>query len=163
MGILPMSSMGILPMNLRAIPHLTGAGAALACTGFSTGGTPVILMGGTPMLRKALAGTLQTRLSLEDLNLTFEGNLYCPAPGQDLFNWGVTWKKHKRYPSLEDVREELSLGQHSEVAEFHVADFSAFDFRVPADSPAVRMDSYPHGTVPGVRVGTLPDSRGEAH
>ena len=98
--------------------------------------------------------------SLEDLKLTFENNLYCPGPGQGLFNWGITWKKHKKYESLDAVQKELSLDQNSKVAEFHVEDFAALDLRVPADSPAVTMGCYPQGPVPGVRLGTLPTRAG---
>lgn len=94
--------------------------------------------------------------SLEDLNLRFESNLYCPAPGQGLFNWGTTWKKHRKYETLEAVQKELSLDQHSRVAEFPVEAFAALDLRVAADSPAVTMGCYPQGPVPGVRLGTAP-------
>ncbi len=83
--------------------------------------------------------------SLEDLNLKFENNLYSPAPGQGLFNWGTAWKKHQYYETLEAVHKELSLDQNSRVAEFHVKDFAALDLRVPADSPAVTMGCYPQG------------------
>jgi hypothetical protein len=41
------------------------------------------------------------------------------------------------------------------MAEFHVKDFSALDFRVPADSPAIKMDCCPRGPVPNVRLGTF--------
>ncbi|MCU0917181.1 MAG: right-handed parallel beta-helix repeat-containing protein [Planctomycetes bacterium] len=95
-------------------------------------------------------------LSLEDLKLTFEGNLYCPGPGQDLFNWGVTWKKHKRYANLDDLRKELSVDRSGAVIEFHVRDYAAFDLRIPPASPAVRMDCYPHGPVPQVQLGASP-------
>jgi len=95
-------------------------------------------------------------LSLESLKLALEGNLYGPAPGQGLFNWGVTWKKHKKYDNLSDVQQELSLTKASQVEAFAVQDFAALDFRVPPDSPALRMSCYPRGTVPGVRLGTLP-------
>lgn len=94
-------------------------------------------------------------LSLDDLHLTFENNLYGPGPGQGLFHWGVTWKKHKKYDDLSDVQEELSLAQGSKIEAFSVRDDSAFDFRVPADSPAVRMGCYPRGSVPGVQLGAL--------
>jgi hypothetical protein len=90
------------------------------------------------------------------LSLTFEDNLYCPGPGQELFHWGVPWKGHKRYDNLDKVRQELSLDQHSEVVEFHVKDSAGFDLRVPADSPAVKMDCYPRGAIPDVRLGPLP-------
>jgi hypothetical protein len=95
-----------------------------------------------------------THLSLEGLKLTFANNLYWPGPGQGLFNWGVTWKKHRRFKSLEAVRDELSLGEGGEVAEFHMVDYSALDLRVPPDSPAVRMGCYPTGDIPGVRLGS---------
>jgi parallel beta-helix repeat protein len=94
--------------------------------------------------------------ALEDLKLTFESNLYSPNSGQDLFNWGVTWKKHKQYANLDELHKDLSVDQGSALAEFHVKDYSALDLRVPADSPAVKMGCYPHGTVPQVRLGTFP-------
>ena len=95
------------------------------------------------------------RLSLEKLNLTLRNNLYFTGPGAELFNWGVTWKKNKRYQSLELVREELGLEQGSKLAEFAVSDFSALDFRVPTGSTAVKMGCYPKGTIPGVQLGIL--------
>jgi hypothetical protein len=94
--------------------------------------------------------------SLEDLNLKFENNLYGPGPGQGLFLWGVAWKKHKKYENLVDVAKELSLGRHSQVIALHVKDYSALDFRLPAGDMVLTMDCYPHGTVPGVRLGILP-------
>ena len=94
-------------------------------------------------------------LSLEKLALTLRDNLYFAGPGAELFNWGVTWKKNKRYQSLEQVREELGLEQGSKLAEFTVNDFSALDFRVPADSTAAKMRCYPLGKVPGVQLGIL--------
>jgi len=102
----------------------------------------------------ALTGTLQTAPSLEDLNLRLENNLYWPGPGHGLFHWGVTWKRHQKYDNLDSVRSELSLAPGSEVKEFHVENYAALDLRVPADSPAVKMDCYPRGSVPGVRLGT---------
>ena len=94
-------------------------------------------------------------LSLEKLALTLRDNLYFAGPGAELFNWGVAWKQNKRYQRLEQVQEELGLEQGSKLAEFTVNDFSGLDFRVPADSPAVKMRCYPQGNVPGVKLGTL--------
>jgi hypothetical protein len=99
------------------------------------------------------------KLSLEKLELTLRDNLYFAGPGAELFNWGVTWKKNKRYQSLEQVRQELGLEQGSKIAEFIVSDFSALDFRVPAGSPAVKMRCYPKGTIPGVKLGILGQNR----
>jgi len=95
-------------------------------------------------------------LSLEDLSIVFKNNLYWPGPGHGLFNWGVTWKKHERYGTLDAVREALSLDQASRVLRFSVADYSGLDLRLPAHSPALRMQCYPTGRVPNVRLGTLP-------
>jgi hypothetical protein len=94
-------------------------------------------------------------LSLEKLKLTLRDNLYFAGPGAELFNWGVTWEKNKRYQSLEQVREELGLEQGSKLAEFEVSDFSALDFRVPSDSPVLKMGCYPQGKVPGVQLGII--------
>ena len=105
---------------------------------------------------KSMQTAPQGGASLEDLNLKFEGNLYYPAAGQGLFNWGTTWKKHKYYETLDAVQKELSLDQNSQVVEFHVEDFAAVDLRVRADSPAVTMGCYPQGEVSGVRLGTMP-------
>ena len=81
-------------------------------------------------------------LSLEDLNLKLRSNFCCPNPGQGLFNWGVTWKKHKRYDSLDDVRTELSLAQGCIVAKLCVEAYSALYLRVPAGSLAVKMGCF---------------------
>ena len=98
-------------------------------------------------------------LSLEKLALTLRDNLFCAGPGVELFNWGVTWKKNKRYDSLEQVQRELGLEQGSKLAELLLNDFSALDFRVPAGSPAVKMKCYPKGTIPGVQLGILGENR----
>lgn len=94
-------------------------------------------------------------LSLEKLKLTFRDNLYFAGPGEELFNWGVIWKKNKRYKSLEQVQEELGLEHGSKLAEPAFNDFSDLDFRVPAGSPAVKMECYPQGTIPGVKMGIV--------
>jgi nitrous oxidase accessory protein NosD len=94
-------------------------------------------------------------LSLETLAITFENNLYDARPWQGLFHWGVDWKRHKAYTNLGDVRAELKLESGGQAVEFRVAEDLARDFRVPADSPALKMGCYPVGEVPGVRLGTM--------
>jgi parallel beta-helix repeat protein len=94
--------------------------------------------------------------SLADLNLRFENNLYCPAAGQGLFHWGVTWKRHERFGTIEEVQAKLGLGQGSRVAMLFFANPFGLDLRVPADSPAIAMGCYPRGTVPGVQLGIRP-------
>jgi hypothetical protein len=94
-------------------------------------------------------------LTLEELSLTFRDNIYSTGPGQELFNWGVTWMENKRYGQLDDVRDALNLEQGSILVEFAFRDFSDLDFRVPSDSPALHRGCYPRGNVPGVRLGIL--------
>jgi hypothetical protein len=91
-------------------------------------------------------------LSLASLHLNVDKNLYGPGPGHGLFHWGVTWKQHHKDQDLGTVQKELSLEKEGRVAEFHVRDDSAFDFRLPPASPAIRMNCYPRGSVPGVRL-----------
>lgn len=94
-------------------------------------------------------------LSLEKLHLVFTGNLYTPGDGGGLFHWGVSWRRNKAYSSLASVQRELGLEQGSVTAPFAFADYLTCDFRVPANSPAIRMDCYPHGDVPDVQLGVL--------
>ena len=91
---------------------------------------------------------------LKDLGLTFDKNLYCPGLGQGLFNWGVTWKRHKKYADLNAVRSELAFEQGGRLADMAFRDFGELDLRVPTDSPAIEMGCYPEGDVPRVRLGT---------
>lgn len=97
-------------------------------------------------------------LSLEKLNIRFAENLYAVDEGQGLFHWGTTWKRHERYADVAAVRKALSLEQNSRVAPFVFADYLTRDFRIPRDSPALKMGCYPKGEVPGVRLGVLPQS-----
>jgi parallel beta-helix repeat protein len=98
-------------------------------------------------------------LRLESLELTFTNNLYWPGAGHGLFNWGVTWKRHRKYDTLDAVRQQLDLAHTDEVRRFHVANYTALDLRVSPESPAIRMQCYPQGEVPGVRLGTLGQRR----
>ncbi len=68
----------------------------------------------------------------------------------------VDWKRHKRYATPGEVRAELKLESGGQAAEFRVENVQSRDFRVPADSPALKMGCYPKGEVPGARLGTLP-------
>ena len=92
-------------------------------------------------------------LSLEDLRLDLAGNLYCVKPGQLLYQWGCLWDPHETYAALEQVHNALGLESRSRVAPVEFADWSALDLRVPANSPALAMQCYPRGEVPGVRLG----------
>jgi hypothetical protein len=100
----------------------------------------------------ARMGHKQDGLSLEKLAITMKDNVYFADAGADLFNWGVTWKRHTRYASLEEVRIELGLEQGSVAAEVVFRDFRALDLCVGADSHAVKLGCYPQGDVPGVKL-----------
>jgi hypothetical protein len=92
--------------------------------------------------------------ALPDLELNFRDNIYYPGPGQGLFNWGVTWKRHKRYLDLETVHRELSFEHGSRIVDIGIKDFHKLDLRVSMNSPAIQMQCYPKANVPGVRLGT---------
>jgi len=94
-------------------------------------------------------------LSLEKLRLDLGDNLYWNAPGQGLFHWGVPWKRHKSYATLEEVQAGLGLEKGSLRADPGFASIVARDFRVPSGSPALAKGCYPRGEVPGVLLGTL--------
>jgi hypothetical protein len=95
-------------------------------------------------------------LSLEALRFRFENNLYAAHPWQGLFRWGVPWKRHKKYTKLDEVRSELKFEAGGRTSAFEFGDSLTRDFRVPADSPALKMNCYPKGEVPGVKLGALP-------
>jgi hypothetical protein len=101
-----------------------------------------------------LTNDLHSGLALEDLKLNFRENIYCPGPGQGLFNWGVTWKRNKRYSDLETVHRELSLERTSRIADISFKDFHKLDLRIPKDRPIIKIQCYPKGNVPNVRLGT---------
>ncbi|MBN2136854.1 MAG: right-handed parallel beta-helix repeat-containing protein [Sedimentisphaerales bacterium] len=92
-------------------------------------------------------------LSLEKLALKFQENCYFAAGGEGLFNWGVTWKKHKRYSTPGQVRSELGLEDGSIISAPKFRDYWGLDLSLPAGSEAVEMGCYPRGAVPGVRLG----------
>ena len=90
-------------------------------------------------------------LTLEKLSIAFSNNIYTTGPGQALYKWSPPRKGCKEYRLLDDVRSALDLEQGSRrLAECGFQDFSSLDFRVPADSPLLKMDCYPKGNVPGV-------------
>jgi hypothetical protein len=92
-------------------------------------------------------------LSLERLNLAVTGNLYVTAPGQGLLNWGTTWKRHRRYASIEEVRQEIGLEQDGRNMAVRFANIAKRDYRLPAADPALKLGCYPQGEVPGVTLG----------
>lgn len=94
-------------------------------------------------------------LTLEDLAFTMGGNLFAVKPGQPLYQWGCLWDPFRRYESIAEINEALSLEQGSQLGRLEFADWATLDLRVPKDSPAITMGCYPRGEVPGVRLGVI--------
>ena len=99
-------------------------------------------------------------LSLEDLKFRFAHNLYSQNPGEKFCLWGVPWYAHKEYATLDRMRADLKLDTGSVTNTMVFAAPETMDYRVPAASLAVTMKCYPHGKVPGVTLGSLPETRG---
>jgi hypothetical protein len=93
-----------------------------------------------------------TGLSLEKLNLVFDGNLYAVQTGGVLFTWGTPWGRHRTYTTLDEVRAELQLESGHVIERLPFANYHARDFQLPADHPALTLQSYPQGEVPGVKL-----------
>ena len=94
-------------------------------------------------------------LSLENLHLVFEGNLYAVLPGQGLFQWGAGWDRHKEYATLDAVRADLNLETGRVAESLPFANVHARDFRLPPDNPALKSGCYPRGVVPGTQLGAI--------
>ena len=106
---------------------------------------------------KAQTGPGQPQgLMLEDLHLRFENNLYFAATTESWFQWGVTWRRHRRYSRLDEFRRELGLDTGSEVSEPAFADPAALDFRCDSQCLERIRECYPQGPVPGVLLGVRP-------
>lgn len=92
-------------------------------------------------------------LTLEQLRLRFEDNVYFAAPGQGWFGWGPTWTRHQRYSDRKAFQSELRIDTGGRVDDPPFADVAQRDFRLDAKAMAQVQDSYPQGPVPGVRLG----------
>jgi hypothetical protein len=94
-------------------------------------------------------------LSLEALKLIVDQNVYAVHPGQGLWRWGPTWKRHKQFSSLEEVAAELGFERGGLLAgSAPFADFAALDLRLPEGHEALARKCYPSGDVPGVVLGS---------
>jgi len=91
--------------------------------------------------------------SLETLGIVMAQNVYAREESQPLFVWGTEWRRHVTYQTILAVQAELNLEQSSEVAPIKFRSLGERDFRLPRESPAFKMNCYPRGAVPGVRLG----------
>ncbi len=92
-------------------------------------------------------------LSLEALNLELSGNLFWARPWEGLYQWGCSWRRHRRYTDLATLQRELGLEEGSGLVRPAFSDPAAGDYRLPADHPALELGCYPRGEVPGIRLG----------
>jgi hypothetical protein len=97
-----------------------------------------------------------TTLTLEQLSLRFENNIYFTTPGQGWFAWGVTWGRHKSYAGLAEFQADLGIDKGGRVLDPGFSNISALDFRVSQQSINNGQQNYPRDTVPGVLLGVLP-------
>jgi Right handed beta helix region/Protein of unknown function (DUF1565) len=93
------------------------------------------------------------QLILANLRLTFVDNVYFAEPGQGLFEWGVTWARHRSYANLNDFQKELGIDVGSRVFNPSFANLRTLDVRVSPESMATLKGSYPEGPVPGAILG----------
>jgi hypothetical protein len=89
-------------------------------------------------------------LTLEQLRLRFERNVFFAAPGQGWFKWGPTWARHKSYASLKEFQSELGIAPDNQAVDPGFAELLQLDFRLPAETLTRFKESYPQGPVPGV-------------
>lgn len=99
--------------------------------------------------------TTTPAMSLETLKLGFSQNVYACEQSQRLFVWGVDWRRNETYSSIPQIHSELDLEQGSEMLPLKFKSIAARDFRLPAQSPVFRMNCYPRGKVPNVKLGKL--------
>jgi len=94
-------------------------------------------------------------LTLEQLKISFEDNLYFAGAGQGWFHWGVTWGRHEAYPDLDRFRTALGIDHGSRVHDPGFGGFAARDFRVSPEEMRQLKPCYPQGPIPGVLLGTV--------
>jgi len=92
-------------------------------------------------------------LTLEQLRLRFENNVYYAGAGQGWFKWGPTWSRHRNYAGLAEFQSDLGIDVGGRALDPGFADLRQLDFRLRAESHERLRESYPLGPVPGVVLG----------
>jgi Right handed beta helix region/Chondroitinase B len=95
-------------------------------------------------------------LSLKQLHLRFEDNVYQAGLGQGWFEWGVTWRLRKSYANLKDFQTALGLDKGGRVMTLAFANLNALDYRLGAETMAALKSCYPQGPIPDVILGMQP-------
>jgi len=93
-------------------------------------------------------------LALEDLKITFRGNIYALNPSQPFFIWGANWKRKQGFNGLETLSDALGFeNSRSRIISALPMDVAQRDFRLPKDHPAIAAGAYPQGHVPDCVLG----------
>lgn len=95
-------------------------------------------------------------LSLKELRLRFEDNVYFAVPGQGWFEWGVSWGRHKSYPTLGGFQADLGVDTGGQVLDPAFSDMSARDYRLSRQAMDRLAQDYHKGQIPGVVLGAQP-------
>jgi len=88
-------------------------------------------------------------LTLADLKLSLQGNLYALAPGEPFFIWGANWQRKQSFTNLVELGQALGFEDtHSRILPPLPVDEAKRDFRLPLDHPAITAGVYPVGKIP---------------
>jgi len=103
---------------------------------------------------QAQKDSVPTGLSLEDLRITFQGNIYALDPNQPFFIWGANWERNQKFKDLPSLTKALGFeDQRSRMLPALPMDVVNRDFRLLKDHPAVAAGAYPQGNVPDCVLG----------
>ena len=93
-------------------------------------------------------------LTLEDLKITFQDNVYALDPKQPFFIWGANWKRKQEFKDIPSLTQALGFeGENSRMlAEFPV-NVAQRDFRLPRTLLTLVQHAYPQGQVPDCVLG----------
>lgn len=93
-------------------------------------------------------------LSLEDLKITLQDNVYAHDPNQPLFIWGANWKRKQEFKDLPSLARALGFeGQRSRLLPAFPVDLAKRDFRLSREFLALARHAYPQGQVPDCALG----------
>ncbi len=96
-------------------------------------------------------------LSLEDLKITFQDNVYAHTANQPFFIWGVDWKPRKMFKDVPSLIAALGFEtQSSQMLSSFLVDVAKRDFRLPKEFLEIVKQAYPQGKVPDCAMGIAP-------
>lgn len=99
-------------------------------------------------------------LSLEDLKISFQDNVYEVATNQPFFIWGVDWKPKKAFKNIPSLTESLGFeGQDSRMLASFPVDTVKRDFRLPKALFEVVKKAYPQGRIPDCSMGMAAEAK----